>query len=119
LRSISGCGHRSSPFEVDKIEREEDESGRVAAVGCGLDHAVGAHAAQFTVEIGLPGADRGDGHRDRRIFVRSVKPGAGEQPHGTAIEAGVHAGLRQEQLAERPSRERSPARRGWGRSSSG
>ena len=49
--------------EVQKIEQEEDERGGIAAVGCCLDHpergdAVGAHAAQFAVEIGLRGTDR-------------------------------------------------------------
>jgi hypothetical protein len=44
--------------EMEKIEEEEDERGGVAAVGRRLDHAergdaVGAHAAQFAVEIGL------------------------------------------------------------------
>jgi hypothetical protein len=68
--------------EVQKIEQEEDQRGGVAAVGRGLDHAeggdaVGAHAAQLAVEIGLPGADRRHGRRDGRIFVGPVEPGAG------------------------------------------
>jgi len=49
--------------EIQKIEQEEDQRRGVAAVGRGLDHAeggdaIGAHAAQFAVEIGLLGADR-------------------------------------------------------------
>ena len=44
--------------EIKKIEQKEHEAGGVAGVGRQLDHAergdaVGAHAAQFAVEIGL------------------------------------------------------------------
>ena len=56
---------------MEKIEKEEDERGGVAAVGCGLDHAergdaVGAHAAQFAVEIGPAGSERRNGLRKSR-----------------------------------------------------
>jgi len=53
--------------------------------------AVGTHAAQFAVEIGLPGADRRHGRRDHRIFVRPVKPGAREQPNGAVVQSRMHA----------------------------
>jgi hypothetical protein len=47
---------------MQKIEQEEHQRGGVAAVRCRLDHAeggdaVGAHAAQFAIEIGLAGTD--------------------------------------------------------------
>jgi hypothetical protein len=81
---------------VQEIEQEEDEGGGVAAVGRQLDHAergnaVGSHAAQFAVEIGLAGAERRDGLSDRRIFVRPLEPGARQKAHGAAIEARMHA----------------------------
>jgi hypothetical protein len=48
---------------VQKIEQEEDEAGGVAGIRSELDHversdAVGAHAAQLAVEIGLARAER-------------------------------------------------------------
>jgi hypothetical protein len=81
---------------MEKIEQEEHERGGVAAVGGQLDHAergdaVGAHAAQFAVEISVLSAKRRHGHRDRRIFMRPVEPGAREQPHRAAVEARMHA----------------------------
>ena len=36
-------------------------------------------------------SDLRDGRGDRRIFVRPVEPGAGEQPHRAAVEARMHA----------------------------
>ena len=81
---------------MEKIEQEEHEPGGVAGVRRQLDHAergdaVGAHAAQFAVEIGLARAERRDGRGDRRIFVRPVEPGAGQQPHRAAVEPRMHA----------------------------
>jgi hypothetical protein len=48
---------------MEKIEQKEDEACGVAGIGGQLDHAerggaVGAHAAQFAVEIGLPRSER-------------------------------------------------------------
>jgi hypothetical protein len=53
--------------------------------------AVGAHAAQLAVEIGLRGRQGRDGRGDRRIFSRPVEPGAREQPYPAAIETRMHA----------------------------
>jgi hypothetical protein len=83
-------------IQVEKIEQEEHQPGGIAVIGRGLDHAeggdaVGAHAAQLAVEIGLFGPERRDGPGDRRIFMRPVEPGAGEQPHRAAFEARMHA----------------------------
>jgi len=82
--------------DVQKIEQEEHERRRVAAVGRQLDYAersdaVGAHAAELAVEIGLAHAQRRYGGGDRRIFVRPVEPGARQQLHCPTIEARVHA----------------------------
>ena len=68
--------------EIKKIEQEEDETGGVAGVGRQLDHAergdaVGAHAAQLAVEIGLARGERRHGGRDLRVFGGPVKPVAG------------------------------------------
>jgi ribosomal protein L18E len=51
---------------VEKIEQEKDESGGIVAVGCLLDDgersdAVGAHAAELAVEIGLARIERRHG----------------------------------------------------------
>jgi hypothetical protein len=66
------------------------------AVGRHLDHAergdaVGAHAAQFAVEIGLARGQRRDRLGDLRIFMGAIKPVAGQQPHLASVEPGVHA----------------------------
>ena len=53
--------------------------------------ALGAHAVLIAVETGLPGASGRHGHRDCRVFMRPVEPGAGEQPYRAAIEAGMLA----------------------------
>jgi hypothetical protein len=55
--------HQILAVDVEKIEQEEHETGGVAGIGCQLDHAergdaVGAHAAQLAVEIGLARAER-------------------------------------------------------------
>ena len=81
---------------MEKIEREEDQRRRVAAVRSELHDvergdAVGADAAQFAIEIGLARAECRQGCGERRIFVRPVEPGAGEQLHGAAVEPGMHA----------------------------
>jgi hypothetical protein len=93
LRSISG--HEIFAVDVKKIEQKEDERGGVAGVGCVLDQteggdAVGTHAAQFAVEIGLMSAEHRDGRGDRRIFMGPVESGAREQPHAAAIEPRMH-----------------------------
>ena len=51
----------------------------------------GPHAAQFAVEIGLAGAERRHRRGDRRIFGGPVEPGARQQLHRAAVEAGMHA----------------------------
>jgi hypothetical protein len=81
---------------VEKIEQEEDESSGVPAVGRQLDdaersNAVGAYAAELAVEIGLAGIERCYGLGDRRIFMRPVEPGAGQQLDRPAVEPRVHA----------------------------
>jgi hypothetical protein len=77
-------------------EQEEHEAGGVAGVGRQLDHAergdaVGPHAAQFAVEIGLARGERRDGCRDLRIFGGPVEPVASEEPHLAAVEPRMHA----------------------------
>ena len=72
------------------------QPGRVASVRCGLDHAergdaVRKRAAQFAVEIGLVRIERRHGLGDRRVFMRPVEAGAGEQVDGAAVEARMHA----------------------------
>ena len=72
------------------------QSGRIAGVRCGLDHAercdaVGKDAAQLAVEIGLARAERRHRRGDQRVFMRPVEPGAGQQLHRSAIEARMHA----------------------------
>jgi hypothetical protein len=53
--------------------------------------AVGAHAAQFAVEIGLARVEPRDGLGDRWIFVRPVEPAARQQLDGAAVEPRMHA----------------------------
>jgi hypothetical protein len=82
--------------EVEKIEQKEHQTGGVAAVRCGLDHAergdaVGVHAAQLPFEISVVGPEREHGRGDRRIFVRLGEPGARQHPHRAAVEPCVHA----------------------------
>ena len=82
--------------EVEKIEQKEDQRRCVAAVRSELDDvegrgAVGAHAAQFAVEIGLARVERRHGLGDRRIFVGPVEPGARQQLHRAAVEPRMHA----------------------------
>ena len=96
MRSISGRAREILAVEIKKIEQEEHEAGGVAGVGRQLDHAergdaVGAHAAQFAVEIGLARGKRGDGPGDLRIFGGPVEPVAGQQPHLAMVEPGMHA----------------------------
>ena len=91
-----GSGAEILAVEVEEIEQEEHEAGGVAGVGRHLDHAergdaVGAHAAEFAVEIGLARRERGYRGRDLRIFVGPVKAVAGEEPHLAAVEPGMHA----------------------------
>jgi len=80
---------------VDQIEQEKDERAAVAGVRGVLDQAercgaIGAHAAQLAVEIGLPRRERRDGGRDRWVFGSPVEPGAGQQPDRAAVQPGVH-----------------------------
>ena len=82
--------------EMQQIEQIEDEGGGVAGIGGGLNDAEGgdaarADAAQFAVEIGLLRAERGDGFGGRRIFVRPVEPGAGQQLDRAVVEPRMHA----------------------------
>ena len=91
-------GPRADVFtvEIQKIEQKKHQPGGVPAIRRGLDHAercdaVGAHAAQLGVEIGLLGRERRHRRGDRRVFMRPVEPGAGEQTHGAAIEARMYA----------------------------
>ena len=42
--------------------------------------AAGALAAQFAVKVSLAGIERDHRRGDRRTFMRSVEPGAGQQP---------------------------------------
>ena len=82
-------------IEVEEIEQEKHESIAIAAVRCILDQAegggaVGANAAQLAVEIGLPRRQRFDRRRDRRVFMRPVEAGAGQQPDRAAVEPGMH-----------------------------
>src|SRR5205823_5863161 len=53
--------------------------------------AIREHAAQFAVKIGLARAERRHGLGDRRVFMRPVEPGAGEELNGAAVEARMHA----------------------------
>ena len=75
---IAGLCNRPAPGRKPKLtegqmvafEQEEDERGGIAAIGRRLDHAegggaVGTHAAELAVEIGLPGGNRCDGCGDR------------------------------------------------------
>src|SRR6267378_3306170 len=73
--------HRADGFaiEVEEIEQEEDQSIAVTGVRCVLDQAerrraVGADAAEFAIEIGLPGGKRRYGRSDRRVFMSPVEP---------------------------------------------
>ena len=96
MRSISGRVREILAVEVQKIEQEEHEAGGVAGVGRQLDHAergdaVGAHAAQFAVEIGLARVERRHRPGDLRIFGGPVEPVAGQQPHLAMVEPGMHA----------------------------
>ena len=82
--------------EVEEIEQEENQRRRVAAIGSQLNDvessdAVGPYAAQFAVEIGLPGAERRHRRGDRGIFMRPVEPGAGQQFDRAAVEPRMHA----------------------------
>ena len=82
--------------EVEKIEQEEDERRRVAAVRSELNDvegsdAVGTDAAEFAVEIGLAHIELDHGLGDRRVLVRPIEPGAGQQFRCAAIDPGVHA----------------------------
>ena len=82
--------------EMQKIEDEIHQPGHVAGIRGGLDHAeggyaVGEHAAQLAVEIGVARDERRHGRGDRRIFMGPVESGAGEHPDTAAIEARMHA----------------------------
>ena len=82
--------------EMQQIEQKEHQPGSVAGVGSGLNaaergDAVGADAAQFAVEIGLAGIERRDGPGDRRIFLRPVEPGTGQQFDRATVEPRMHA----------------------------
>jgi hypothetical protein len=46
---------------------------------------------QFVVEIGLPRGERRHPRGDRRVFVRPVQPGAGQQLDRAAVEPRMHA----------------------------
>jgi hypothetical protein len=81
---------------MQEVEDKKHQSGGVAGVRCGLDHAergdaVRKGAAQFAVKIGRARAERRHGLGDRRVFVRPVEPGAGQQLDGAAVEARMHA----------------------------
>jgi hypothetical protein len=81
--------------EMQKVENEIHQPGRVAGIRRGLDHAeggdaVGKDAAQLAVEISLARAERRHGIGDRRVFLRPVEPGAGQQPNRALI-GGAHA----------------------------
>jgi hypothetical protein len=82
--------------EMQQIENEIHQPGRVAGVRRGLDHAEGRDAvregaAQFAVGIGLARIERRHGFGDGRIFVRPVEAGAGQQLHSAAVEPRMHA----------------------------
>jgi hypothetical protein len=82
--------------EMQKVENEVHQPGRVAGIGRGLDHAergdaVGGDAAQFAVEVGLTRPERRHGRGDRRVFARPVEPGAGQKSYSAAVEARVYA----------------------------
>jgi hypothetical protein len=77
--------------EVQKIEQEEDQRRCIAAVRSKLDNAeggdtVGAHAAQFAVEIGLAHLEPRDGFGDRRIFVGPDPMGVDSGPRSGRVE---------------------------------
>jgi hypothetical protein len=96
LRSISGRGQRSSLSRCRRSNRKKTSAAALPLSDASwiMPNEVmpsGAHAAEFAVEIGLPGADRCDGRGDRRIFVCPIETGAGDQPYAAAIEARVHA----------------------------
>ena len=83
-------------IQVQKIEQEEDERRRVAAVGCQLDDvergdAVKSHAAQLAVEIGLALIERRHGFGDRRIFIRPTEACRGQQRGSPAVQPRMHA----------------------------
>ena len=70
--------------EMEKIEQEESERRRVAAIRSELDDveggdAVEADTTQFAVEIGLARIERRHGFCDRRVFMGPVKAGARQQ----------------------------------------
>ena len=82
--------------EVEKIEQEEDERRRVAAVRSELNDvegsdAVGTDAAEFAVEIGLARVEGRHSLGDRRVFMGPVQPGARQQLDGAAVEPSHHA----------------------------
>src|SRR5215472_4685069 len=52
--------------------------------------AVGPDAAQLAVKIGLSRREQRYRCGDRRVFMRPVKPGAGQQPDGTPVQPGMH-----------------------------
>jgi hypothetical protein len=77
-------------IEVQKVEQEKDQGFGVALVGRGLDQAersraVGPHTAQFPIEIGLSGRERRNRRGDRRVLMRPVEPGAGQQPDRATV----------------------------------
>ena len=83
-------------IEVEEIEQEKDERIALACIRRVLDQAegggaIGANAAQLPVEIGLSRRQRRDRRRDRRIFMRPVEPGAGQQPDRAPVQPGMDA----------------------------
>jgi hypothetical protein len=78
--------------ELQKVEDEVGQTGRVAGVRCGLDHAeqgdaVGEDAAQFAVEIGLARAERRDGRGESAGIYGSRFASSAARRRGRAVHA--------------------------------
>jgi hypothetical protein len=80
--------------ELEEIEGEEHEP--VAATirrrlhQFERGHAVGPHAAKLSVDIGGLDLELGECGCSRRIFLRPIEAGAGEEPDFALVDPGRH-----------------------------
>jgi hypothetical protein len=93
LRLDNGSG---ITVDVEQVEDEIDKIAPAVPIGGVLDQSkgrdtVGTHSAELAVQVSLPDREGAQRSGNRRIFVRPVEPGAGQQPDIGAIDPRVNA----------------------------